>query len=116
MVEYANHYFNVYISDKDTEEQLLTENLVLSNLDEVKPLDDFVRLLLPPQTVMTSDHQIEKVQGKILEVMGLLSRLWKGLENIHKAPSHQAVEIRGDKFVTLVEHVTLLLGQASLSV
>ena len=75
MVEYDNHYFNVYISDKDTEEQLLTENLVLSNLDEVKPLDDFVRLLLPPQTVMTLVHQIEKVQGKILEVMGLLSRL-----------------------------------------
>ena len=74
MVEYANHYFNVYISDKDTEE-LLTENLVLSNLDEVKPLDDFVRLLLPPQTVMTLVHQIEKVQGKILEVMDLLSRL-----------------------------------------
>ena len=75
MVEYDNHYFNVYISDKDTEEQLLTENLVLSNLDEVKPLDDFVRLLLPPQTVMTLVHQIEKVQGKILEVMDLLSRL-----------------------------------------
>ena len=116
MVEYDNHYFNVYISDKDTEEQLLTENLVLSNLDEVKPLDDFVRLLLPPQTVMTLVHQIEKFQGKILEVMGLLSRLWKGLKNIHKAPSHQAVKVRVDKFVTLVEHVTLLLGQASLSV
>ena len=66
---------------------------------------------------MTSGHQMETFQGKILEVMDPLSRLWKGLEYIHKAPSDQTVEVPVEKFVALVEQVIfLLLGQTSLSV
>ena len=58
---------------------------------------------------------MERFQGKILEAMSLLSRLWKGVENIRKAPYHEAVELWVDKLVTLVEQVILLLGQDSLS-
>ena len=47
--------------------------------------------------------------------MGSLSHLWKGLENIRKAPSDEAVAVPVDKFVTLVEQVVLLLGQTTLS-
>ena len=95
---------------------IIIENPVPSNLQQVKPLDDFIRSLLPSQTVTTSDHEIERFQEKILEVMGPSSRLWKGLEDIRKAPSDEAVEVPVDKFVTLVEQVILLLGQSSLSV
>ena len=56
MAEKANNHFNSYIPDKDIEEQLLTENPVLSNLQQVKPLDNFIRLLLSSQT----DHQTVK--------------------------------------------------------
>ena len=59
---------------------------------------------------------MERFQGKILEVMGPLFRLWRGLEDIRKAPSDEAVEVAVDKFVILVEQIILLLGQASLSV
>ena len=55
------------------EEQLLTENPVLSNLQQVKTLDDFIRSLLSSQTVMTSDLQMERFLGKTLEVMSALS-------------------------------------------
>ena len=55
------------------EEQLLTENPVLSNLEQVKTLDDFIRSLLSSQTVMTSDLHMERFLGKILEVMSPLS-------------------------------------------
>ena len=55
------------------EEQLLTENPVLSNLQQVKTLDDFIRSLLSSQTVMTSDLQMERFLGKTLEVMSPLS-------------------------------------------
>ena len=65
---------------------------------------------------MTSDYQMERFQGQILEVMGPLSLLWKRLEDIRKAPSDETVEVPVDKFLTLVEHVILLLGQPSLSV
>ena len=53
MAEYANNHFNSYIPNKDIEEQLLTENPVSSNLQLVKPLDDFIRSLLFSQTVTT---------------------------------------------------------------
>ena len=110
MAEYANHHFNSYVPDKDIEEQLLTENPVPSNLQQVRPLGDFIRSLLPSQTVTTSDHQMERFQGKILQVMGPFSRLGKGLEDIRKAPSDETVEVPVDKFVTLAEQVILLLG------
>ena len=49
MAEYANNHFNSYITTKDIEEQLLTENPVPSNFQQVKPLDDFIRSLLSSQ-------------------------------------------------------------------
>ena len=59
---------------------------------------------------MTSDHQTERFQRKIL------SGLYKGLEDIRKAPTDEIVEEPMDKFVTLVKQVILVLGQVSLSV
>ena len=59
---------------------------------------------------------MDRFQGKFLEVIGPLSRLWIGLEGICKAPSDETAELPVDKFVTLVEQVVLLLGQVSLSV
>ena len=93
----------------------MTENPVPSNLQEVPVLDDFVKTLLVSQTVITTDHQMEKLQEKILQVMGLLSRLWKGLEDVRNKTS-EAVERPIDIFATLIEQTTLLLVQASLSV
>ena len=51
MADYSSHHFSSYIPDKDIEEQLLTENLVPLNLQQVKPMDDFIRSLLPSPTV-----------------------------------------------------------------
>ena len=70
MAEYANNHFNYYFSDKDIEEQLLTEDPVPSNLQQVKSLDDFIRLLLFSETVMISDHQTKRFHGKTYPVYG----------------------------------------------
>ena len=68
MAEYFNQHFSSYILGKDIEEQLLMENPVLSNFQQVKRLDDFIRSLLPSQTISTSDHQMESFQGKMVKV------------------------------------------------
>ena len=78
MTEYVNHHFNAYIPDKNINEQLLTGNPIPLNLQQAKPLDDLIRLLLPSQTITTSDHQMERFHGKILEVMSPLSLYGKG--------------------------------------
>ena len=70
MAEYVNNHFNYYFSDKDIEEQLLTEDPVPSNLQQVKSLDDFIRLLLFSETVMISDHQTKRFHGKTYPVHG----------------------------------------------
>ena len=115
MADYANLPFKNHIPDKDINEKIFTENPVPSNLQVVLALDDFVKTLLVSQTVITTDHQMEKFQEEILQVMGPLSRLWKGLEDVQNESS-EAVEVPVDTFATLIEQTTLLLGQASLSV
>ena len=58
---------------------------------------------------------MEKLQEKNMQVMGPLSRLWKGLEDVRNDSSN-AVEVPVDTFGTLIEQITLLLGKASLSI
>ena len=115
MADYANLSFKNHIPDKGINENILMENPVPSNLQEVLALDDFVKTLLVSQTVITTDHQMEKFQEEILQVMGPLSRLWKRLEDVQNESS-EAVEVPVDTFATLIEQIKLLLGQASLSV
>ena len=63
MADYANLRFKNYIPDKDISENILTENSAPLILQKVPLLDDFVETLLVSQT----------------DIMGPLSRLWKGL-------------------------------------
>ena len=65
-----NLHFKNYILDKDINKKILTENPVPLNPQEVPVLDDFVKTPLVLHTVITTDHQMEKFQEKILQVMG----------------------------------------------
>ena len=98
-----NLCFKNYISDKDINEKILTENLVPSNPQEVPALDDFVKTLLISHTVATTRYKMEKFQENFLEIMGPLLRLWKGSEDVRNESSE------------VIEQTTLL-GQASLSI
>lgn len=64
----------------------------------------------------TTEHQMNKFQGKIVQVMGSLSHLRKGLENVRNATIDEAAEVPVGKFITLVEQAVLLLGQTSFLV
>ena len=58
---------------------------------------------------------MEKFQQKILDVLGPLSRLWKGLEDIKNAPG-DTVPMSVEDHIKLIEQTVLLLGQASNSI
>ena len=115
MSDYSKFHFKNYIPHKDIYEKVLTENPVPSILQEVPVLDDFVKTLLASQTVITTDSQMGKFQEKILQVMGPLSRPWKGLEYVRNESS-ETVVVPVNTFATLIEQTTLLLGQVSLSI
>ena len=70
MADYANLHFKNYIPDKDINEKILPENPVPSDLQEVPVLADFVKTLLVSQTVITTDHQMEKLQEKFFAGYG----------------------------------------------
>ena len=46
---------------------------------------------------VSTDHQTEKFQANILQVMGPLSRILIGLENVQNKP-YEAVEVPVDRF------------------
>ena len=61
----VNHFLMPH-SRQDIEERFLAENPLRSSLQQLKPLEDFIRSLLPSQTVTTSNYQMARFQGNIL--------------------------------------------------
>ena len=69
MKDYANLHFKKCIPKTDNE-KILMENPFSSNLQEVPVLDDFMKTLSVSQTVITTDHQIEKFQENFFASYG----------------------------------------------
>ena len=85
---------------------------VPSIMDKVKTLNDFVKALLNNNACLSWDSSLERIQQKVLHVMGPMATLWKGLEDIQKSHDEQ-MNVPVDNFVILVERCIPLLGQAS---
>ena len=66
----------------------------------VKKLDNFVKSIMGQSAqVVNQDVIMKKFQQKILYVLGALSRLWKGLEDIKNVP---------DDFALVEDHIKLI--------
>ena len=67
-----------YIPEKDVKEAILIKPSRPGNFDSVKKLDDYLQELLKqkkrPQDIVT-DNTLGKVQDKVLDIMGPLSKL-----------------------------------------
>ena len=82
MADYVNHQSEWFILEKYVEENLLPENV-----RGVKKLDGFVKSIMGQSAqILNQETTIEKFQQEILDVLGPLSRLRKGLEDIKNAP------------------------------
>ena len=77
----------------------------------VKQFDYFVKSITGQSTqVLNLDATMEKMQQKILDVLGLLFRLWKGLEDIKNA-ADDTVTVPVEDQISLIEQTAFLLGQ-----
>ena len=65
--------------------------------------------------VLNQDATMEKLQQKILYVLGSLSRLWKGLGDTKNAPN-DLVPVPVEDQIKLIKKTVFLLGQASNSI
>ena len=82
MTDYAILYFKNYIPDKDIKENILKENPVSSSLQQVPVMDKIFKTLLVLQTAISTDHQMEKFQEKILQAMGPFKQPWKRSKDV----------------------------------
>ena len=78
MASYANDNSEKYIPENNVNEATLIKTPWSENLDPVKKLDDYLQELLKqkksPQDIVI-DNILEKVQDKVLDIMGRLSKL-----------------------------------------
>ena len=86
MASYANDNSEKYIPEKDVIEAILIKTPRPENFDPVKRLNDYLQKLLKQKKRLQDiaiDKTLEKVQDKVLDIMGPLSKLWVMVEQVN---------------------------------
>ena len=115
-VEYANKNSEKFIPDKDVKEAILLKFPRPENIDPVKKLDEFLLELLKQKKITVDikiDDTFEKVQGKVTDIMGPLSKLWDMIENASSEKDGNAPVVQMDTILELLEKNVVLIGQCS---
>ena len=108
MAEYVNDHFQTFLPEKGVHASVLIENPIPSNFDQPQTVDDFiVPLMSKNETAVVLS--LEKVQQKIVNVMGPLARVWKALEDVKNDPT---LTLSLEEVATNMDKTVLLLGQA----
>ena len=115
MASYAHDNSEKYIPEKDVKEAHMIKTPRPENLDPVKKLDDYLQELLKqkkrPQYISIY-YTLEKVQDKVLCIIGPLPKLWVMVEQVNSGNgSSSTVEM--DTILELLEKTVLLIGQCN---
>ena len=117
MASYANDNSEKYIPEKDVKEAILIKIPRPENLDPAKKLDDYLQELLKqkkrPQDIAI-DNTLEKVQDKVLDMMGPLSKPWVIVEQVNSSSaSGSSSTVEMDTALELLEKTVLFIGQCN---
>ena len=86
MTSYENYNSEKYIPEKDVKEAILIKTTRPEHFDSVKKLDDNLQERLKQKKRSQDsviDNILEKVQDKLLNIMGPLSKLWVMIEQVN---------------------------------
>ena len=115
MASYANDNSEKYIPEKDCKEATLIKTPRPENLDLLKSLDGYMQELLKekkrPQDIAI-DNTLEKVQDKVLDIIGPLSKLWIMVEQVNSGSGSNSI-VEMDTALELLEKKVLLIGQCN---
>ena len=83
-------------------------------MDIVQQLENFLKDLLKKKKTneQNLENIFEKLQNKATDVMGLIAKLWKVLEDAKQAED-EAVQTSVNELLFYVEQIVLLLGKSS---
>ena len=108
MAEYMNEHFQTFLPEKGVHDSILMENPIPSNVDQPQAVDGFI-VSLTSKNETAVDLSLEKVQQKIVNVMGPLATIWKALEDVKNDPT---LTLSLEEVATNMDKTVLLLGQA----
>ena len=112
MAEYANEHMQTFIPEKDVSESIMLPNPVPSNIDTPQKVDDFLVSLMTKNEI-AQDASFEKIQQKITNIFGPLSKVWHIFDTCKN--SDDTSELSFEDLMELssnVEKTILLVGQA----
>ena len=115
MESYANDNSKKYIPETDVKEVILIKTPRRKNLDSVRKLDDYLQELLKQKKrpeYIAVDNALEKVQDKVLDIVGPLSKLWVMTEQLNSG-SGSSSTVEMDTALELSEKTVLLTGQCN---
>ena len=114
LAEYFNKNSRKYISDKDIVESITGDYPVPSNVIDNPKMDEFMVSMIRSaghQYLMDKDKDLQRVQGKIRDIMGPLASAWTDVELYRKGENDQAIDI--NEMAEKLQKAVVLVGQAS---
>ena len=113
MADYTNKILENHVPRKKLKSSLLVENPVPNNIGARKKLDKILKCILRDKhqtNKINLDNILEKIQGKIRDVMATLSKLLKITETVKDSKEDQ-VMVSMEDLLSFVEKTIALLGQ-----
>ena len=109
MAAYVCENFNTYIKDKNLQETILDQK----NICKPRKLDEYISESLHDSRSKDAekDKNLEKLQQKVVNIMGPLSRAWSEVDLVKKSgkPANMSVP----ELSTTIEQAIILTGQVS---
>ena len=115
MTSYENYNSKKYIPEKDVKEAILIKTPRPEHFDSVKKLDDNLQERLKQKKRSQDsviDNILEKVQDKLLNIMGPLSKLWVMIEQVNSG-SGSSSTVEMDTALEPLQKTVLLIGQCN---
>ena len=113
MLSYVLKQFHSFIPDAELEESILKYNPISSNVPPPAPLDNFLRGVLEEnhkRLQMQMDKLLQKMQQKVINVLGPLSKIWQKIEDSTQCKTER-VEINLGEFKELTVQSIMMLGR-----
>ena len=119
LAEYFNDYTREFFEDDDLRDEegnpIKEVHPVPENIQKVPKLDTFIEQMWQKDSkkfLTENDHDVSRIQERIRDVMGPLSRVWLTLEEVKKDIN---IAVNIDELAELTQLSVLLLAQASNS-
>ena len=114
MLGYVIEHFEKYIKETDVQETILDDNPLPENMRGRKDIDNYLKKIIleaKKPRKLEQDRSLEKIQQKVLNIMGPLSKLRVGVDEDNCSGKSGRMSL--EDLSIAIEQTVVLVGQAS---